>query len=340
MNEVSKLIDRTITDVVLDSTVTTIGDYAFDHCSSLTSVTIPSGVTSIGQGAFYYCSKLNELHFTNNTPPTIVGSPWYGLKYAYVPEGSVETYRTAFINKIYKSDHGGYALDPSTFVFSYQVPYWEEQSFECEVDETDTKTGMVTVVEKDTNPSSPTYNQARARTYEDLKRCNPVSGFTKITSLDEATSGKYLIVNTSVNKALNASLIKDTTTATSGINTANNMIDVTIENDIIAQDDNTLNAAVDYDADNKTLSWTDSDTGTTYYLYWNGSGAKFAYNGNMQPSTQYPMEAKYYENFGSFSFANSTRLVGYNNENPRFNFYLPNNGYKYESNMALFKLNQ
>ena len=35
--------------------VTSIGDFAFDYCSSLTSVTIPNSVTSIGDGAFQYC---------------------------------------------------------------------------------------------------------------------------------------------------------------------------------------------------------------------------------------------------------------------------------------------
>lgn len=318
MNEVSKLIDRTITEVVLDSTVTSIGRYAF-----------------------FYCSSLNELRFTNPVPPTINQYPWYGLKYVYVPEGSVEAYRNAFKDKISSGEQVGYTLDPSTFVFTYQVPYWEEQSYQCEVDETNTRTGMVTVVEQDTNPTSSTYGQTRQRTYEDLTRCNPVSGFTKITSLDEATSGKYLIVKTTVNKALNASLIKDTTSTSTGINTANNMIDVTIEDDTITADATIMNAAADYDADNKTLSWTDSDTGTTYYLYWQGgSTARFAYNGITQPSTNYPMDATYYHGFNSFSFANSTKLLAYNTTGPRFYFYNPNSNVRYEANMALFKLNQ
>ena len=313
MNEVSKLIDRTITEVVLDSTVTSIGRYAFFDCSSL-----------------------NELRFTNPVPPTINQFPWYGLKYVYVPEGSVDAYRAEFIGKVYRNEYGGTNIDPSTFVFAYQVPYWEEQSYQCEVDETDTRTGMVTVVEQDTNPTSSTYGQTRQRTYEDLTRCNPVSGFTKITSLDEATSGKYLIVDTSVNKALNASLIKSTT-STGGLNAANNFIDVTIEDDTITEDDNTLNAAADYDADNHTLSWTDSNTGTTYYLYWTGaSNAKFAYNGNTSPSMSYPMEAKQINS--NFTIGNSTRSLVYNTSGPRIQFYSNNNANMF-ANIALFKLN-
>lgn len=42
--------------------VTSIGDYAFYHCSGLTSVTIPNSVTSIGDGAFYGCSGLRAVH--------------------------------------------------------------------------------------------------------------------------------------------------------------------------------------------------------------------------------------------------------------------------------------
>ena len=41
-----------------DYTITSIGNSAFEDCSSLTSVTIPSSVTSIGESAFSNCSTL------------------------------------------------------------------------------------------------------------------------------------------------------------------------------------------------------------------------------------------------------------------------------------------
>ncbi len=41
--------------------VTSIGDYAFDECSSLVSVTIPNSVTNIGESAFWNCYGLTSV---------------------------------------------------------------------------------------------------------------------------------------------------------------------------------------------------------------------------------------------------------------------------------------
>ena len=53
------LISNTYIDgkgvLTFDDTVTTIGENAFENCSSLTSVTIPDSVTSIGGTAFSVC---------------------------------------------------------------------------------------------------------------------------------------------------------------------------------------------------------------------------------------------------------------------------------------------
>ena len=55
-----------ITDLVIPDGVTSIGQYAFDHCSGLESVTIPNSVTSIGQNAFSGCSGLESVTIPNS----------------------------------------------------------------------------------------------------------------------------------------------------------------------------------------------------------------------------------------------------------------------------------
>lgn len=46
--------------------VTKIGDYAFDCCSTLTSVTIPNTVTAIGASAFNFCYALTSISIPNS----------------------------------------------------------------------------------------------------------------------------------------------------------------------------------------------------------------------------------------------------------------------------------
>lgn len=53
-----------ITKVVIEQGVTSIGWYAFEDCSSMTSVTIPDSVTWIGD-AFVDCSGLKDVHITD-----------------------------------------------------------------------------------------------------------------------------------------------------------------------------------------------------------------------------------------------------------------------------------
>ena len=53
--------NQNIKSYVIPSSVTSIGDHAFDGCDSLSEIVIPSSVTSIGKGAFDGCDSLSEI---------------------------------------------------------------------------------------------------------------------------------------------------------------------------------------------------------------------------------------------------------------------------------------
>jgi hypothetical protein len=66
-----------LTSVTIGNSVTSIGDSAFCWCTSLTSVTIPDSVTSIGSGTFYYCTSLTSVTIPDSV--TSIGSgAFYG----------------------------------------------------------------------------------------------------------------------------------------------------------------------------------------------------------------------------------------------------------------------
>ena len=50
-----------LTSITMPESITSIEDSAFSHCSLLTSITIPESVTSIGDSAFYDCSSLTSV---------------------------------------------------------------------------------------------------------------------------------------------------------------------------------------------------------------------------------------------------------------------------------------
>ena len=57
--------------------VTSIGDYAFDNCTSLTRIEIPSSVTSIGREAFEKCERLTRIEI----PSSVTSIGWNAFAY-------------------------------------------------------------------------------------------------------------------------------------------------------------------------------------------------------------------------------------------------------------------
>ena len=54
-------LNLSVTSIVIEEGVTSIGDYAFENCDNLTSITIPGNVESIGESAFYSCDNLTDV---------------------------------------------------------------------------------------------------------------------------------------------------------------------------------------------------------------------------------------------------------------------------------------
>ena len=69
---------RSLTSIVIPSSIKNIGDNAFCDCSSLVSIVIPDSVVSIGSGVFYGCSSLESI-----TLP-FVGETINGVSHTYL----------------------------------------------------------------------------------------------------------------------------------------------------------------------------------------------------------------------------------------------------------------
>ena len=65
-----------ITKAIIENGVTSIGESAFNDCTSLTSITILDGVTSIGDKAFYKCTSLTNITIPNSV--TNIGALAFG----------------------------------------------------------------------------------------------------------------------------------------------------------------------------------------------------------------------------------------------------------------------
>ena len=85
--------------ITIPDGVTSIESNAFNSCYSLSSIIIPDGVTSIGASAFSGCYGVAEYHLKPTTPPTLSNPNAFknipSDCIIYVPQGSLEAYKTA-----------------------------------------------------------------------------------------------------------------------------------------------------------------------------------------------------------------------------------------------------
>ena len=102
------------TSYTIPDSVTEIGNFAFENCTSLTSITIPNSVTKIEYHAFYNCDSLKEVYCKPTTPPTGERFMFFynasGRK-IYVPASDDDSIINAYKAKQYWSDYKSYIFE-------------------------------------------------------------------------------------------------------------------------------------------------------------------------------------------------------------------------------------
>ena len=84
--------------LVLPEGITSTSDYLCFNCQKLTVSILPTTVTSIGYRSFDECNALVEIHCKATTPPTLEQYAFEATvngRKIFVPQGSVEAYKTA-----------------------------------------------------------------------------------------------------------------------------------------------------------------------------------------------------------------------------------------------------
>ena len=89
-----------LTSIEIPNSVTSIGFYAFSACTSLTSIEIPNSVTSIGYNAFYNCTSLTSIEIPDGV--TSIGNSAFSgctsLTSITIPASVTSIGSSAFLN--------------------------------------------------------------------------------------------------------------------------------------------------------------------------------------------------------------------------------------------------
>ena len=84
--------------ITFDGAVTSIGNYAFENCSTLSSVTLPQTITSLGSYAFYRCTAMTKINIPNSVT-SIGNNAFYscdGLTSVTIPDSVTKIGNFAF----------------------------------------------------------------------------------------------------------------------------------------------------------------------------------------------------------------------------------------------------
>ena len=79
----------------IDTDITILGKSCFHGCEKLRRVDIPSTITDIGDNAFEDCTNLCEVHFEGNEPPTLGENVFIRVRKdfkIFVPEAKIDVY--------------------------------------------------------------------------------------------------------------------------------------------------------------------------------------------------------------------------------------------------------
>ena len=87
-----------LTSITIPKSVTKIGKDAFHGCTGLTEIKIPDGVTSIGDNAFNRCTSLTSITIPNSVTEIGEGAfeDCWGLTKITIPQSVTEIKREAF----------------------------------------------------------------------------------------------------------------------------------------------------------------------------------------------------------------------------------------------------
>jgi hypothetical protein len=108
-----------LTDIVLPTSITSIGRNAFKGCTGLTTISIPSSVTSIGLESFMNCTNLSSF-FIPSTVRSIERMAFWGVKEIIVDESS--PYFSCTDGILFNKNHTELLQFPKSKSGNYKIP--------------------------------------------------------------------------------------------------------------------------------------------------------------------------------------------------------------------------